>query len=255
MSSELTSTSFLARNDSTIGEIDKLIFHNACAKGNLTVVKNYLVQQGCDMYISDIGGRTGFHLACFTGDLKVVQFFLQQGFDMYIGDNGGRTGFHLACFMGNLNVVQFLLQEGGFDMYLGNNAGNTGFHAACFMGNLNVVQFLVQRGFDINVSGRSGLTGFHVACLGGKLNPFLNQRGFNIPDDIYHEKIRFHIHGNLNVVQFLLQQGFDMNCVENNGVTGFHFACVSGNLNVVQFLLQQGFFNKDLISIFVLIEN
>jgi len=46
--------------------------------------------------------------------------------------------------------------------------------------------------------------------------------------------------GKLNVVQFLNQQGFDMNVGDNDGSTGFHWACGSGNLNVVQFLVQQG---------------
>ena len=46
---------------------------------------------------------------------------------------------------------------------------------------------------------------------------------------------------NLKMIQFLLEQGYDMNAVDNEENTAFHFACFSGNLNVVQFLLQQGF--------------
>merc|ERR1712096_268187 len=49
------------------------------------------------------------------------------------------------------------------------------------------------------------------------------------------------LHGNLNVIQFLLQQGFDMNLGANNGFTGFHVACINGNLKVAEFLVQQGF--------------
>ena len=63
MSSEMTLSN-------SSNENDKLTFHNACAKGNLSVVKNYLAQQGFDMNDSDNEGRTGFHLACFTENLK-----------------------------------------------------------------------------------------------------------------------------------------------------------------------------------------
>jgi len=49
------------------------------------------------------------------------------------------------------------------------------------------------------------------------------------------------LYENLNVVKFLLQEGFDMNIGDNDGKTGFHLACLGGNLNVLQFLLQQGF--------------
>jgi len=48
-------------------------------------------------------------------------------------------------------------------------------------------------------------------------------------------------HGNLNVVQFLVQQKFDMNIADNTGLTGFHIACIHGNVKVVQFFAQQGF--------------
>jgi len=62
-----------------------------------------------------------------------------------------------------------------------------------------------------------------------------------------HESTRFTLvdgnlnNGNLHVVQFLLQQEFDMNIGNNNGLTGFHVACINGNVKVVQFLFEQGF--------------
>jgi ankyrin repeat protein len=44
-----------------------------------------------------------------------------------------------------------------------------------------------------------------------------------------------------NVVQFLVQRGFDWNVVNNLRRTGFHLACISGNVNVIRFLLQHEF--------------
>jgi len=93
----------------------------------------------------------------------------------------------------------------------------------------------------MNVVDFNGMTGFHAACLGGKSNSFLIQQGFRTKQESTDlHRIACH-HGSLNVVQFLLQHGFDMYVVDSNGMTGFHVACVTGNLNVVQFLLQQGF--------------
>jgi len=187
------------------------------------------------MNVGDNEGNTGFHFACFKGNLNVVQFLVQQGFDMNLSEKNGRTGFHAACGSKNSNlaqlihqaivdessgffdtgskeVVQFLLEQGS-DMNAVDNEGHTGFHIACFSGDLDLVQFFLQQGFDMNMSNIYGGTAFHGACLSG----------------------------NLNIVQFLLQQGFDMNICNINGATGFHMACYRGNLNVVQFLLQQGF--------------
>jgi len=186
-------------------EVDEFTFHNACSAGNLKVVKIYLVEQGFDMNSTSADGRTGFHHACLMGNLGVVKFLLQQGCDIHVSDNGKRTGFHMACYNGHLNVVQFLLQQG----------------------------------FCWNNVEQNGNTGFHDACVGGKLNQFLGQCGFQTIDDRC-ERIRLYF-GNLNVVQFLIQEGFDMYFVNNNRMAGFHVACFSGNSNVVQFHIQEGF--------------
>jgi len=188
----------------------KLTFRNACAKGNLKLVKAYLAQQGFDMNMGN--NYTGFHLACAFDQLNVVEFLVEQGIDMNgVTENGGYTGFHLACSRGSLNVVEFLVQR-NFDMNTVDDNGLTGFYCACSHGHLNVVQFLVEKNCDMN-GCKYGYTVFHVACS----------------------------NGHLNVVKFLLQEGFDMNIVSNHGHTGFFEACHSQKLNVLQFLLQKGF--------------
>ena len=53
-----------------------LTFHNACANGNLKMVKIYLAQKGFDVNGVDDYGRTGFHVACLFGKLNVVQLAL-----------------------------------------------------------------------------------------------------------------------------------------------------------------------------------
>merc|ERR1712034_76923 len=94
--------------------------------------------------------------------------------------------------------------------------------------------------------GDDGRTGFHLACVYRNVNVvgFLLQQGFDMNARDDDERTGFHyacLHGNLNVVEFLFQQGFDWNRTDNLGRTGFHKACRYGNLNVVQFLVRQGF--------------
>ena len=170
----LEAQTFDCSNESENETTADLTFYNACATGNLKVVKVYLSQSGFDMNIGDNIGRTGFHFACIEGNLNVVEFLVHQGFDMNIGGaNLGSTGFHWACSNGRLNVVQFLVQQ-GFDWNIRDNDGRTGFHYACFIGRLNVVQFLVQKGFDgINDLGFNDETG---------LIRLMNQR-YSLSDD------------------------------------------------------------------------
>jgi ankyrin repeat protein len=139
-------------------ETEGLSFHQACAEGNLKVVKIYLARLRFDINVRVHHGHTGFHYACINGNLNVVQFLVQKGFDINVRDNYGKPGFHYACLHGGFNVVQFLVQK-GFDMNVCDNHGYTGFHLACSHGRLHVLELLVQQGFEgINDHYGDGMT-------------------------------------------------------------------------------------------------
>ena len=48
------------------------------------------------------------------------------------------------------------------------------------------------------------------------------------------------LHGHLNVVEFLVQNGANINLADNNGNTALMSAAFNGYLNVVEFLFQNG---------------
>jgi ankyrin repeat protein len=224
-----------------VSSYDELTFHDACKQGELIIVRRYCSQKGFDMYIGDHFGRTGFHFACFNGNLNVVQLLIKQKFNIYIGDNAKKTGFHWACFNGNLNVVQVLLDK-GFDMNVRDDKGKTGFHEACFRGKVNVVRLLLEEGFDMYIGDVWGFTGFHVACVGGKVTPFAIRIGWTGPNAPQsNESTEYPCVGNLDVIQILLKKGIDMKHRTKNGMTGFHIACTCGHLKAAQLLLRQGF--------------
>ncbi len=62
-------------------------------------------------------GITGALLcdAAYRGDLDLLQKMRERGDDLDLGDYDCRTGLHLACCAGNLRVVEWLLREGGCD--------------------------------------------------------------------------------------------------------------------------------------------
>jgi len=72
---------------------------------------------------------------------------------------------------------------------------------------------------------------------------FLVEQEFDIKvGSTEHGETGFHFaceRGHLNVIQFLVEQEFDMNVYDDDGLTGFHLACIFGHLNVVKFLVEQ----------------
>jgi ankyrin repeat protein len=132
-----------------------------------------------------------------------------------------------------------------------NNDGFLTFHDACAEGNLKMVEsYLAEQGglfaclsFMNNVD-KFGYTGFHLACRYGKLNVVqcLLQTGFDmsIPDNFGYTGFHYACRcGKLKVIQLLIQEGCDINIIRKDGATGFHLACRYGELTVVRLLVSQ----------------
>ncbi|KAL2302028.1 hypothetical protein Nmel_011437, partial [Mimus melanotis] len=93
-----------------------------------------------------------------------------------------------ACYNGKFEVVKEIIQHSGTESLTKENIfSETAFHSACTYGkNIELVKFLLdQNVVSINHQGRDGHTGLHCACY----------------------------HGHIRLVQFLLDNGADMNLV------------------------------------------
>ncbi|CAN0214955.1 unnamed protein product, partial [Discosporangium mesarthrocarpum] len=117
-----------------------------------------------------------------------------------------RTPLHWACVEGQVDTMEILLR-GGATVEARDYRGQTPLHHSCSMGHLRVSQLLVQR-YHADVSVTS--------------------------NDLYRTPLHFaSIGGNLEVVQFLLSLGADINALEKYGRAPIYFA---SDLSVVSYL-------------------
>uniref|UniRef100_A0A4W3HVL9 Serine/threonine-protein kinase TNNI3K n=1 Tax=Callorhinchus milii TaxID=7868 RepID=A0A4W3HVL9_CALMI len=173
------------------GEVGDRPLHLACAKGFLNIVKLLLAEDSkADVNAQDNEDHAPIHFSCRFGHHEIVKYLLQGNFD--VQPHGvniyGDTPLHLACYNGKLDVVKELIQLSGTESFTKENIfSETAFHSACTYGkNLELVKFLLtQNVMSINHQGRDGHTGLHSACY----------------------------HGHIRLVQFLLDNGADMNLV------------------------------------------
>ncbi|XP_009992882.1 PREDICTED: serine/threonine-protein kinase TNNI3K-like [Chaetura pelagica] len=173
------------------GEVGDRPLHLASAKGFLNITK-LLVEEGskADVNAQDNEDHVPLHFCCRFGHHEIVKFLLQSSFEVqpHVVNIYGDTPLHLACYNGKLEIVKEIIQLSGTESLTKENIfSETAFHSACTYGkNIELVKFLLdQNVVSINHQGRDGHTGLHSACY----------------------------HGHIRLVQFLLDNGADMNLV------------------------------------------
>ncbi|EDL82543.1 cardiac ankyrin repeat kinase [Rattus norvegicus] len=173
------------------GEVGDRPLHLASAKGFYNIVK-LLVEEGskADVNAQDNEDHVPLHFCSRFGHHNIVSYLLQSDLEVqpHVINIYGDTPLHLACYNGNFEVAKEIVQVTGTESLTKENIfSETAFHSACTYGkNIDLVKFLLdQNAVNINHRGRDGHTGLHSACY----------------------------HGHIRLVQFLLDNGADMNLV------------------------------------------
>uniref|UniRef100_G3VUG8 Serine/threonine-protein kinase TNNI3K n=1 Tax=Sarcophilus harrisii TaxID=9305 RepID=G3VUG8_SARHA len=173
------------------GEVGDRPLHLASAKGFLNIAK-LLMEEGskADVNAQDNEDHVPLHFCSRFGHHDIVKFLLQSDSDVqpHIANIYGDTPLHLACYNGKFEVAKEIIQVSGTESLAKENIfSETAFHSACTYGkSIELVKFLLDQNIlSINHQGRDGHTGLHSACY----------------------------HGHIRLVQFLLDNGADMNLV------------------------------------------
>ncbi|XP_020824234.1 serine/threonine-protein kinase TNNI3K isoform X1 [Phascolarctos cinereus] len=173
------------------GEVGDRPLHLASAKGFLNIAK-LLMEEGskADVNAQDNEDHVPLHFCSRFGHEDIVKFLLQSDFEVqpHIANIYGDTPLHLACYNGKFEVAKEIIQVSGTESLVKENIfSETAFHSACTYGkSIELVKFLLDQNIlSINHQGRDGHTGLHSACF----------------------------HGHIRLVQFLLDNGADMNLV------------------------------------------
>ncbi|XP_036718117.1 serine/threonine-protein kinase TNNI3K isoform X3 [Balaenoptera musculus] len=173
------------------GEVGDRPLHLASAKGFFNIAK-LLVEEGnkADVNAQDNEDHVPLHFCSRFGHHGIVKYLLQSNLEVqpHVVNIYGDTPLHLACYNGKFEVAKEIIQISGIESLTKENIfSETAFHSACTYGkSIDLVKFLLdQNVISINHQGRDGHTGLHSACY----------------------------HGHIHLVQFLLDNGADMNLV------------------------------------------
>ncbi|KVH93767.1 Ankyrin repeat-containing protein [Cynara cardunculus var. scolymus] len=199
----LNRTTFLSIIQANVGDGTHLKdIDDPAMEGVLMETENMLARGRMDLPLS-------LCFATLRGDDLLLQKLLKRGLDPNESDNNGRTALHIAASKGNANCVHLLLDYGA-DPNSRDSEGNVPMWEAILGNHEPVTGILKDNGATVS-SGDIG----QFACIAAEQNK-------------------------LDVLKQIISFGGDVTLQKNNGSTALHVAVCEGNIEMVQFLLSQG---------------
>ena len=203
---------------------------NAAQQGNLDVLK-LLKESGANIHVqNEMGDNSIMSASIGTGDCNTVRWLIEQGVDVNHCDKNGFTAVLNAAQQGNLDVLK-LLKESGANIHVQNEMGDNSIMSASIgTGDCNTVRWLIEQGVDVNHSNRRGATAVHCAAQRGNLD-VLN----------FFKSIGRNTHVNSVVTGSISTCNFKLECLDKNGNNALIWGiCEQGKVEMIQWLLQEG---------------
>lgn len=183
----------------------------ASSSGQHEVVK-LLLANGASADPSGADGRTPLHRACRGGYAETVLALLEGGADAMATDEHEQTPLHLAAKGGHTAVAKILIHRKYSQVFARNAVGHTAQQEAFYAGHWETARFLREE--ELRWSGATVEKPDELTCA-----------------------VESH---DLSKVKQLLQQGFDVNRRNPEGLTPLHQALRKDALEICLALLESG---------------
>jgi len=238
---------FDAINKKNIDEINNILKKDSKSffKKN-TVLKSKNKQDNCPLYC-----------AIEKGDLEVVDTIVKYSRDPHYLNCIKYSSLFVSTYFNNLELVKYFINKGAvidkkFIVQLDKKNKNknrdlilsTSLWIAIWNGYIDIAKYLLSKNANIKVKC-DGLSLIQWASLKNNLNVlnFCLDNGSNINCRSIINQTPLHlavICNNKNVVKLLITNGANIDMVDNIGYTPLHYAVIIGNLELVKYLVEAG---------------
>ncbi|XP_026133026.1 tankyrase-2 isoform X2 [Carassius auratus] len=225
----------------------------ASKSGDLEVVKKLCTLQNVNCRDAEGRQSTPLHFAAGYNRVAVVEYLLQHGADVHAKDKGGLVPLHNACSYGHYEVAELLVLHGAL-VNVADLWKFTPLHEAAAKGKYEICKLLLQHGADPTKKNRDGNTPLDLVkdgdtdvqdllrgdaalldaakkgCL-SRVKKLCTPDNVNCRDTQGRHSTPLHLaagYNNLEVAEYLLQHGAEVNSQDKGGLIPLHNAASYG---------------------------
>uniref|UniRef100_A0A8C8JHA6 Poly [ADP-ribose] polymerase n=1 Tax=Oncorhynchus tshawytscha TaxID=74940 RepID=A0A8C8JHA6_ONCTS len=235
----------------------------ASKSGDLEIVEKLCTMQNVNC--RDVEGRqsTPLHFAAGYNRVSVVEYLLLHGADVHAKDKGGLFPLHNACSYGHYEVAELLVIHGAL-VNIADLWKFTPLHEAAAKGKYEICKLLLQHGADPTKKNRDGSTPLDLVkdgdtdmqdllrgdaalldaakkgCL-ARVEKLCSPDNVNCRDAHGRHSTLLHLaagYNNLEVAEYLLQHGAEVNSQDKGGLIPLHNAASYGHVDVAALLIK-----------------
>lgn len=151
-------------------------------------IMNYLIDNGAELDVVDIIGKSLAHVAAYAGDYYALKELVDRGVDLYRASDDGlapidemRYPLQSAVILNDIELLNSYLDEGHAVNYPDAD-GNRAIHLAAQLGNLPMLKILQEHDADLEAAGTKGYRAIHFSAEAGHLetSQFLIEQGIDV---------------------------------------------------------------------------
>ncbi len=219
--------------------------HTAVDSGNVTSLDSLLAVDPALLEAVNENGETPLFHAASNGHEDWVRALLDKNTDFNKSNSNGTLPIHTAAQHGSLPIVRMLISAGADPRATDATNGGTALHWAADGGNCETLGYLIALGLDIQNPDQAMFTPLMRAASRGHKAAFdlLLSHGAELKigaetsNDVMGQAAGG---GNAELVQFLLDKGFDINARTSNLSAPIHIAVWRQQPEMVKYLLGHG---------------
>ena len=217
--------------------------HLAAKNGHLKISKALLKNYNFDICAADDSSWTVLQGAALNGDFELLQYLIENRRDTFSKARDGRSCLHLAAEKEHLKICRALLQNYNFDIHARDDDIFTVLLRATCSDDLELLEYLIENGRDIFSKTKYGGSCFHLAAQNGHIKickALLENYNFDIharDDDIFTVLLRATCSDDLELLEYLFENGSDIFSKIKDGRSCLHIAARQGHLKICRALL------------------